>query len=208
MLTTAFPRVTLTTMIAPSHDWFVGVSGLPLLDAQGDWLTWLRVFLYPWDAGSEEGNDFSLSFPDTETGARTIPENTASGQDIGEPLVATDPDSGDSLSYSLGGPDAGSFAIVASTGQLRTRAALDYETASSYSVALTATDTHGLSDTIDVTITVTNVEEAGAVSLGPAQARGWNRAQGDHQRPGRGRAVGALAVAAVPGPDQLDERCR
>ena len=60
-LTTEFPRVTLTTMIAPSHDWFVGVSGLPLLDAQGDWLTWLRVFLYPWDAGTEEGDDFSLS---------------------------------------------------------------------------------------------------------------------------------------------------
>ncbi len=208
-LTTEFPRVTLTTMIAPSHDWFVGVSGLLLLDSSGRWLPSHEVDLFPWDAGSEEGNDFSLSpsvdtsprgvihsirgtgrfttrriaslaftlqsispsFPDTETGARTIPENTASGQDIGEPLVATDPDSGDSLRYSLGGPDAGSFAIVASTGQLRTRATLDYETASSYSVALTATDTHGLSDTIDVTITVTNVEEAGAVSLGPAQAR-------------------------------------
>ena len=208
-LTTAFPRVTLTTMIAPSHDWFVGVSGFPLLNAQGEWLSWVRVFLYPWDAGTEEGEDFSLSpsvattprgeitsirgtgrftteriasltftlqsispsFPAAETGTRGVAENTASGQDIGEPVVATDPDSGDSLSYALGGPDAGSFAIVASTGQLRTRAALDHETASSYSVAVTATDTSGLSDTIDVTITVTNVEEAGVVSLWPVQPR-------------------------------------
>ena len=33
--TTDFPRVTLTTMVAPSPDWFVGVSRLPLLDDQG-----------------------------------------------------------------------------------------------------------------------------------------------------------------------------
>ena len=71
MLTTEFPRVTLTTMIAPSHDWFVGVSGLPLLNAQGNWLAWVRVFLYPWDAGSEEGNDFSLS-PSVDTSPRGI----------------------------------------------------------------------------------------------------------------------------------------
>ncbi len=71
MLTTEFPRVTLTTMIAPSHDWFVGVSGLPLLNAQGNWLAWVRVFLYPWDAGSEEGNDFSLS-PSVDTSPRGV----------------------------------------------------------------------------------------------------------------------------------------
>ena len=208
-LTTEFPRVTLTTMIAPSHDWFVGVSGLLLLDSSGRWLPSHEVDLFPWDAGTEEGDDFSLSpsvattprghitsirgtgrftteriasltftlqsispsFPAAETGTRGVAENTASGQDIGEPVVATDPDSGDSLSYALGGPDAGSFAIVASTGQLRTRAALDHETASSYSIAVTATDTSGLSDTIDVTITVTNVEEAGVVSLWPVQPR-------------------------------------
>ena len=207
--TTAFPRVTLTTMIAPSHDWFVGVSGLPLLNAQGEWLAWIRVFLYPWDAGSEEGNDFALSpsvdtsprgvihsirgtgrfsaerianltftltsispsFPATESGERSVAENTAAGEDIGEPFQATDPDTGDTVSYSLGGPDAASFAIVTSSGQLRTKAALDYETTSSYAVRVTATDTHGLSDTIDVTITVTNVDEVGTVSLFPAQPR-------------------------------------
>ena len=207
--TTAFPRVTLTTMIAPSHDWFVGVSGLRLLDASGEWLRSLEVDLFPWDAGTEEGEDFSLSpsvattprgeitsirgtgkfttermasltftlqsispsFPAAETGTRGVPENAAAGQEIGEPVAAEDPDSGDSLSYALGGPDAASFAIVASTGQLRTRATLDHEAASSYSVAVTATDTSGLSDTIEVAITVTNVEEAGVVSLGPAQPR-------------------------------------
>ena len=64
-LTTDHPRVTLLTMIAPSPDWFVGVSGLSLLDAQGEWMASLAVNLYPWDAGTEEGNEFSLSNPAT-----------------------------------------------------------------------------------------------------------------------------------------------
>ena len=64
-LSTDHPRVTLLTMIAPSPDWFVGVSGLPLLDEQADWLDSLTLNLYPWDAGTEEGSEFSLSNPAT-----------------------------------------------------------------------------------------------------------------------------------------------
>ena len=60
-LTTDHPRVTLLSMVAPSPDWFVGVSGLSLLDAQADWLPSQTVNLYPWDAGTEEGTEFSLS---------------------------------------------------------------------------------------------------------------------------------------------------
>ncbi len=65
MLTTDHPRVTLLTMIAPSPDWFVGVSGLSLLDEQGEWMASLTVNLYPWDAGTEGGTEFSLSNPAT-----------------------------------------------------------------------------------------------------------------------------------------------
>ena len=60
-VTTAHPLVTLLTMVAPSPDWFVGVSGLSLLDAQGDWLASHSVDLFPYDAGTEEGTEFSLS---------------------------------------------------------------------------------------------------------------------------------------------------
>ena len=60
-LTTDHPRVTLLSMIAPSPDWFVGVAGLPLLDADGNWMESLEVNLYPWDAGTEEGTEFSSS---------------------------------------------------------------------------------------------------------------------------------------------------
>ena len=60
-VTPAHPLVTLLTMVAPSPDWFVGVSGLSLLDAQGDWLASHTVELFPYDAGTEEGTEFSLS---------------------------------------------------------------------------------------------------------------------------------------------------
>ena len=44
---------------------------------------------------------------------------------------------------------------------MQTKAKLDYETKNSYDrVTVTATDSDGLSASIDVTITVTNVDEA------------------------------------------------
>ena len=64
-LTTEHPLVTLVTMVAPSPDWFVGVSGLSLLDPGGNWLSSQGVRLYPWDAGTENGDEFSLSNPAT-----------------------------------------------------------------------------------------------------------------------------------------------
>ena len=107
----------------------------------------------------------SPEFPATETGNRGVDENTGPGQNVGTPVAATDPD-GDTLTYTLGGSDADAFDIVRSSGQLQTRAALDYETTNSYSVTVTATDTPGLSADIadiDVTIAVTNVDEAATV---------------------------------------------
>ena len=62
---------------------------------------------------------------------------------------------GDALTYALSGTDAASFAIDPDTGQLMTLEALDYETKATYSVTVTASDSGGLSDSIDVTITVT-----------------------------------------------------
>ena len=64
---------------------------------------------------------------------RAVAENTVSGVNIGSAVSATDADSGDTLTYTLGGTDASSFSIVSSSGQLQTSAALDYETKSAYS---------------------------------------------------------------------------
>ena len=103
-----------------------------------------------------------------ETASRTIAENTTTGVAIGAPVTATDPDAGDTPAYTLGGTDAAFFDIDASTGQLRTQAALDYETRSSYTVTVTASD-GALTAAVDVTVTVTNIDEAGTVALSTDQ---------------------------------------
>ena len=60
-VTNEHPLVTLLSMIGPSPDWFVGVSGLSLLNAQGQWKSLLEVDLFPYDAGTEDGTEFSLN---------------------------------------------------------------------------------------------------------------------------------------------------
>ena len=114
-------------------------------------------------------------------GTREVPENTPPGVNIGDPISATDDDDdrednddiefGDTLTYSLSGTDAASFDIDASTGQLVTKAPLDFENPSGgtgsdsndYVVTVTVKDSSGTGVTEDVTITVRNVaEEPGA----------------------------------------------
>ena len=108
-------------------------------------------------------------FPTSETGMRSVDENTAAGVNIGAP-VAADDDDDDTLTYSLDVSSRATFDIVATTGQLQTKAALDYETGStSYTVTVTAADPSGADDTITVTITVNNVDEAGTVTLSSTQ---------------------------------------
>ena len=73
----------------------------------------------------------------------------------------------DLLMFELGGPDADSFGLSTPTMgtnsvHLQTKAALDYETKSEYTVTITAKDSTGASDTITVTVMVTN-ENDGAV---------------------------------------------
>ena len=82
--------------------------------------------------------------------------------------MATDAD-GDTLTYTLGGSDMASFDIDAATGQLMTKAMLDYEmprgqamsedNTNDYMVMVTATDPDSASASIMVTIMVTNVED-------------------------------------------------
>ena len=89
---------------------------------------------------------------------RSVAENTLAGVNIGGAVSATDED-GDPLTYSLGGIDAGAFGIVGTTGQLQTRAELDYETKNAYSVTVMVSDGNGGTDTIGVTISVTDMDE-------------------------------------------------
>ena len=110
---------------------------------------------------TEDTTNSAPTFTDGDSTTREIAENTAADTNIGDAVVATDDDDGATLTYTLSGTDAASFDIDSGTGQLKTKAALDYGTKSSYTVTLTVSD-GSLTDTITVTITVTNVNDAPA----------------------------------------------
>ena len=97
---------------------------------------------------------------DAETAEQSVDENTAAGENIGDPIMATDGDTGDSLTYSLDAMGDMYFDIDSATGQLMTEADLDHETQDSYSVTVTAMDRGRLTDTMSVTVTVNDVNEA------------------------------------------------
>ena len=117
------------------------------------------------------------TFDDGATATRTLPENSGAGVNVvGGVVAATDSDSGDTLTYSLTGTDAGSFEID-SNGQLKTKTGathdFDFEdTKKSYSVTVNVRDSKDAAgaadtdtdDTIAVTINLTNVNEAPTIT--------------------------------------------
>ena len=60
------PYVTLVSMLAPSPDWFVGVSGLSLLDEDGAWKESETVMLLLYDAGTDDGATFTSGNADSD----------------------------------------------------------------------------------------------------------------------------------------------
>ena len=88
---------------------------------------------------------------------RTVPENSAAGTRVGAPVTATD-DGVTALTYSLGGTDAASFAINATSGQITTIANVgyDFESKPNYAVTVVADDGNA-TDTAAVAINLTDV---------------------------------------------------
>jgi VCBS repeat-containing protein len=98
----------------------------------------------------------------TSGNAFNVAENTTAVTTV----VATDPDAGTSLTYSIsGGADATLFSINASTGALRFVAAPDFETPTDagsnnvYDVQVSVSDGTNPAVTRDIAVTVTNVDE-------------------------------------------------
>ena len=60
-----FPLVTLVSMLGPSPDWFVGVTGLSLRE-NGEWLSQVVVDLHPYDGGTRSRNVWALFGPENE----------------------------------------------------------------------------------------------------------------------------------------------
>ena len=209
------PLLTLLSMIGPSPDWFVGVSGLSMLDSSNSWRSFHTVDLFPYDAGTENGEEFSLGNPATvprgtitrlkgqgkfsdtrmarltftlkqqmntnsapefsgtsatRSFAETVGDATVrNAGNVGAALMATDDDN-DTLTYSLEGTDSNRFTIVSGSGQIRTRVGESYdrEAKASYLVTVKADDRNGGTDTIAVTINVTDEEEKPLAPAAPS----------------------------------------
>jgi len=113
----AFPLLTLATMLGPSPDWFVGVTGLALHDGN-DWVDRLVVDLRPYDAGTRDRNVLALGGPLTTPPAPIARIIAASGQIIG-------PDSLGSFTFErLAGPQVPALPATDRVGALTIVAAL------------------------------------------------------------------------------------
>ena len=124
------------------------------------------------DAGNSEGPLTSAATGEVTPPANTAPafpnatltrevaENTVADANVGDVIPeATDADVGATLEYSMEGADEASFAFDVSTRQISTKAALDHETKASYSVTIRVDDANGGTDTVEVTIAVTDLDE-------------------------------------------------
>ena len=90
-------------------------------------------------------------------------------------MATDDEDDVDSVAVVLTGPDAALFSLA--DGALSFTIAPNFEAPKDvgkdnvYNITVVATDSDGQTDEMDVTVTVTNVEEVGTVTLSPLQPR-------------------------------------
>jgi len=83
-----YPLLTVTTMLAPSPDWFAGVNSLSMLNEQGEFIDGITVDLFLYDAGTDSGLQYNSGNEDTQPRA-IIQRLTAEPQDA--PFVAGAP---------------------------------------------------------------------------------------------------------------------
>ncbi len=169
-----------------------------------------------WNSGSATptapapGNN-PPTFNEGSSASRSVAENTAAGQNIGSPVDATDVDN-DALAYALGGTNANHFAIDSATGQLQASGGLDYENKSSYSVTVTVSDGRSGSDSIDVTINVTDVDETTTpptgVNRAPSFTAGGEVTFRVKENTASGRNIGKRLAAVDPDGDPLTYELR
>ena len=127
-----------------------------------------------------------------ETAALSVTENAPANRRVGGALGVTDPDDGDTWTFSLAGQAADEFDIDGE-GQIRVRqnAVLDYEGSPTLNVTAVVMDQGGLTDSLPVVITLTDADDPGIVSFSPSQP-----------------SVGVAFAAAVTDDDGVTGRVR
>ena len=92
----------------------------------------------------------------SDEATRSVPENTDEGTSMGAGNCQDASRRTDDTPFRLGPVLMRTRSVDQDNGQLRTKADLDYETKTTYTVVVTATDPSGASDSITVTINVTD----------------------------------------------------
>jgi|GEM_PF-2792252 len=105
----------------------------------------------------ETGPTFTSS---TEDAVTTLAENSSELLIYEATAIDTDyVGDAPSITYTLGGTDAAAFTIDSATGAVSLAATPDYETATSYTYSVIATDGAERSNQQDLTLTITNLDE-------------------------------------------------
>ena len=132
---------------------------------------------------NKEGNSPPQSNDQTSPTMRNVAENTPAGENVGNPVTATDQDT-TTLTYKLNGPDAGMFNFDTRSSQIRTKASLNHEdqrcgyvdpnpdtpsstTTCTYRVTVIVVDRAGGSDATGVNILITDTIEAPSTPARP-----------------------------------------
>ena len=139
-------------------------------------------------------NDNAVTAPaDSNASLNSVSENAASGTVVGITAMASDADSGATISYSLSEDAGGRFSIDSATGVVMVAdgSLLDYENATSHSITVMATSSDGSSNSQSFTINVSNLNDnpVSAVSDSNATANSVN------ENAATGSAVGITALA-------------
>lgn len=85
------PLVTVVSMLAPSPDWFVGVSGISLFE-DGEFVESKTISLRVYDAGTDNGLTFGSANADTNPAqpiSRLTTDSADSDFENGLPIVGT-----------------------------------------------------------------------------------------------------------------------
>ncbi len=81
---TEFRYLTILSMVAPSPDWFIAANSVEIIDTNGQWIDFLELDVYAYDAGTDNGTDYdSPNSPNTPVGISLISGFPLNGNKIG-----------------------------------------------------------------------------------------------------------------------------
>ena len=103
---------------------------------------------------------------DSDASGNSVDESASNGSSVGVTALASDADGTDSVTYSLFDDAGGRFTIDANTGEVTVAdtSLLDYETATSHDVTVTATSSDG--STSNETFTINLTDDTSEASVG------------------------------------------